>query len=159
MALNPCPECGNMVSDTATSCPKCGYTLETIKVVPSNSQKQFYPPQKPPQKPMGCMKIGLIVGGAVFGLLTIFGIIAECSGESTKTLTETNNLIDNNSIEKDTTELTKEELALKNLNSIEKEIVSIKEGVDFSTFRGSVQQLQLEIILFATMKFDIMLKS
>lgn len=27
MALFPCPECGNMVSDKAFHCPKCGYPL------------------------------------------------------------------------------------------------------------------------------------
>ena len=63
MALNPCPECGNMVSDTATSCPKCGYNLNTIKVESTYSQKQVYPSQYPPKKPMGCTKIGFIVVG------------------------------------------------------------------------------------------------
>lgn len=105
MALNPCPECGNMVSDTATSCPKCGYNLNIIKVQPTNTQKQFYPPQQPQNKPMGCMKIGLIVGGALFGLLTLFGIISECSRESTETVTETNKLVDEPIVEEQTSKI------------------------------------------------------
>jgi hypothetical protein len=27
MALVQCPECGNEISDTATSCPQCGYEI------------------------------------------------------------------------------------------------------------------------------------
>ena len=29
MALTPCPECGHQVSDTAASCPSCGYRSAT----------------------------------------------------------------------------------------------------------------------------------
>ena len=32
MALILCPECKNMISDTASSCPKCGYQLTHEKI-------------------------------------------------------------------------------------------------------------------------------
>ena len=28
MALIQCPDCGNMISENADSCPKCGYSLK-----------------------------------------------------------------------------------------------------------------------------------
>lgn len=34
MALIKCPECGNEVSDTAQSCPKCGYALHKTPACP-----------------------------------------------------------------------------------------------------------------------------
>lgn len=34
MALHECPECGNMVSDRAKKCPKCGFPLERETPVP-----------------------------------------------------------------------------------------------------------------------------
>lgn len=33
MALIKCPECGNEMSDTAKSCPKCGYLLKKFNLV------------------------------------------------------------------------------------------------------------------------------
>ena len=27
MALHPCPECGEQISDTAKSCPRCGFRM------------------------------------------------------------------------------------------------------------------------------------
>jgi hypothetical protein len=33
MALIKCPECSNDVSDTALSCPKCGYGLKSQKPI------------------------------------------------------------------------------------------------------------------------------
>ena len=32
MALIKCPECGEMVSDTAKSCPSCGYKIKKSRV-------------------------------------------------------------------------------------------------------------------------------
>ena len=32
MALIPCPECKKRISETAESCPKCGYELTPEKV-------------------------------------------------------------------------------------------------------------------------------
>lgn len=39
---------------------------------------------------------------------------------------------------------------LKQKEQLEREIKSIKEGIDFSTYRGTVDALQIEIVLFGT---------
>lgn len=31
MALIQCPDCGNMISENADSCPKCGYSLKSVR--------------------------------------------------------------------------------------------------------------------------------
>lgn len=31
MALIQCPDCGNMISENADSCPKCGYSLKFVR--------------------------------------------------------------------------------------------------------------------------------
>ena len=41
MALIKCPECGNVVSDMATACPKCGYPIE-IELHNSPAEKKYY---------------------------------------------------------------------------------------------------------------------
>lgn len=52
MALLKCPECGNMVSDQATSCPKCGYPVEKMKREQhvDVEQDQQQPQPKPEQQ-------------------------------------------------------------------------------------------------------------
>ena len=42
MALIYCRECGKQISDNATACPHCGYTLKTQTVVdPNRSDKDW----------------------------------------------------------------------------------------------------------------------
>ena len=36
MAIIQCPECGNMISDKATACPRCGYVLNVGPDMPQN---------------------------------------------------------------------------------------------------------------------------
>lgn len=36
MALIPCSECGNLVSEQATSCPKCGHPMHSTATPPPN---------------------------------------------------------------------------------------------------------------------------
>lgn len=59
MALIKCPECGNLVSDHATSCPKCGFPVDKMKKQSEQSAPQPSVPQEPvapkqsiPQKPI-----------------------------------------------------------------------------------------------------------
>lgn len=41
MALIQCPDCGNMISENANSCPKCGYPLrEELEERSKNLKKQ-----------------------------------------------------------------------------------------------------------------------
>lgn len=58
MALITCPECKREISDTATSCPHCGY------VAPRNQQPPS--PQPPKRIPMFAVVIGAV---AVLGLI------------------------------------------------------------------------------------------
>lgn len=39
MALITCPECEKQISDTAASCPQCGYTLVSVDTVEANIKK------------------------------------------------------------------------------------------------------------------------
>ncbi|MDN5214962.1 hypothetical protein QQ020_22975 [Fulvivirgaceae bacterium BMA12] len=56
------------------------------------------------------------------------------------------------------TKRTEEEEKLKQREQLEREIASIDHGVDFSTYRGSVQSLQIELVLFGSWA-DIITKS
>lgn len=41
MALIECPECGNMVSDSASSCPRCGYSFTKTKFCKYCGEKKY----------------------------------------------------------------------------------------------------------------------
>jgi len=55
MALISCPECKNKTSETAASCPKCGYQLSPEKIVEIKEKAQ-----KDQKKEQGCI-IGCLV--------------------------------------------------------------------------------------------------
>jgi uncharacterized membrane protein YvbJ len=81
MSLIKCPECNNFVSDTASQCPKCGYSikdnLDSIQKVKSPTQPQhFNTPQKPNN---GCGIVILIF--IIFGFLVF--LVNKCSNSET----------------------------------------------------------------------------
>ncbi|MBR5435880.1 MAG: hypothetical protein IK120_03355 [Muribaculaceae bacterium] len=58
MALIPCEKCGNLVSDKAVICPKCGWKVNVAQRFDNNiNQGQQYPPQpvQYPQQPYAPM--------------------------------------------------------------------------------------------------------
>ena len=142
MALYPCPECGNLVSDTATNCPKCGFNLSIKKNIPPTPPQNTIEYNNNLKKPVGCFKLILWgIGGSIL-LLLLIGIVLECSGNSSKPDTNTNNIVD----VKDDNNINDPEKV--NLNAIEREIKAIEKGIDFNTYRGSINQLQAELVLF-----------
>lgn len=62
MALIKCPECGKEISDTATTCPNCGYPL---RVQPNNNFEESR------QKTFNGGKKATVIGilGVVFGFV------------------------------------------------------------------------------------------
>lgn len=51
MALIKCPECGNLVSDHATSCPKCGFPVDKMKQQAEQAEVQQPVEHKEPVNP------------------------------------------------------------------------------------------------------------
>ncbi|MDD2369652.1 MAG: zinc-ribbon domain-containing protein [Sulfuricurvum sp.] len=87
MALIKCFECGNQVSDTATTCPKCGAPLSTksdkIKANTNMSNQQ-----KKANKSHVEMKhheASSVIGFGVLILILIVILIRSCSGGSDET--------------------------------------------------------------------------
>lgn len=160
MALTNCPECNKQISDVAPNCPNCGFPLRKqnfeIKPTPQNQNnnpnytRQNTPPITP--KPVGCLKIVSII---ILGSLGIYliGIILFAFLGPNKEETESKR------IEKETKAATEEKEQIKkdsiakielvnNLpNDIQKTIEDINE-VEFDKFRGSVDNLILELNLF-----------
>lgn len=71
MSLIKCPECGKDISDTAPSCPHCGFQLnikkETVNNIPITESKQ-----KPKKRGLGCL-IAIII----FAMFSVFiGFVA-----------------------------------------------------------------------------------
>lgn len=68
MALINCPECKKEVSDSAKTCPHCGYKLIEDEVQKTNIQS------KKPKKKSGCLTL-VIIGAALLIIFYIFYII------------------------------------------------------------------------------------
>jgi hypothetical protein len=76
MALQPCPDCGNEVSDKAAACPKCGHPIEKPKRVESKSKrskkrskrakKKSEPIEKRPKRGC-CLLVGLLGTALILG--------------------------------------------------------------------------------------------
>lgn len=143
MALNPCPDCSNMVSSTAKTCPKCGYDL-TIKITENFQETENYINTKQEQNKKNIGTI-LIVVLVMFFLLIL--VVSQCSTDNATKVRETNN-IEQVPIIEPAKEKTKEEFAIEYLKEVESEIALIKKGVDFSIYRGSIPKLEEELLLF-----------
>ena len=70
MALIPCPECEKQISDTAESCPDCGYKL-TSEIVDSIKRDEA---EKKKQQEVAADK-GCVVAASIVGGITILAII------------------------------------------------------------------------------------
>ncbi|WP_294229878.1 MULTISPECIES: zinc-ribbon domain-containing protein [Chryseobacterium] len=80
MSLIKCPECSNLISDTALQCPKCGYSIKDNpsniqKIIPKANNNQYPSTQKPNN---GCVIAVLIF--IVFGFLVF--IVDKCSSST-----------------------------------------------------------------------------
>ena len=78
MPLIDCPECGERISDSASSCPHCGYPLSPSSSPPEITSNVRSTPLSPVQKNKTAGIIALILGiiaipTAIFGF--IMGII------------------------------------------------------------------------------------
>ncbi len=73
MALIACPECKKKISDTAGSCPNCGYKITPEKVTEIKKQEQ--------QAQKGCT-IGCLSIIVIFFALFLFGVFSSPSTSS-----------------------------------------------------------------------------
>lgn len=72
MALIICPECGKDVSDTAKSCPHCGYNIE--KHIADSKKTEMTPKVSETPKAKKSSKIGLIIGIVALIFIIIIAI-------------------------------------------------------------------------------------
>lgn len=72
MALLKCPECGKMVSDKASACPKCGCPIEDIKK--ANEEKENTEEKKPDNKKDKKKIIAAVVIAAAIAVAAVFGV-------------------------------------------------------------------------------------
>lgn len=66
MALIKCPECGKEISDKASSCPSCGYPINSTKVETEQDRVNIRGKNKG--------KTFLAFGGVLFSVTMIFGL-------------------------------------------------------------------------------------
>ena len=93
MALIKCKECGHMISDKATKCPKCGCPKGNVETV----QEQMYEDEKPKKKWwIWALVIALLclIGGGVFYYLSEKGkSVSEASTDEKKDSVDIKNAI------------------------------------------------------------------
>ncbi len=78
MALITCPECGQKISDTARSCPNCGYPMHSNVTNASKEQHTTYETvsaQQPKQLLKKSLLLCLLLPVIEFGLLVVYAII------------------------------------------------------------------------------------
>jgi len=78
MSLINCPECKKQVSDAASSCPKCGYPISTLKgdYTPVNENKSIILEKQ--DKSQGCVVALICVAAVVLFLI----LINQCSSSN-----------------------------------------------------------------------------
>lgn len=74
MALIECPECKKMISDTASSCPNCGYTLVSQKA--NTNEPNIEPIELGEMKKDVGTGIVMIVVGLIVALFSLLFIVA-----------------------------------------------------------------------------------
>lgn len=72
MAMIPCPECQQPVSELAPSCPNCGRPI--APPVPAAPPQVVVMPPKPKH---GCLKVGCGILAVLFLIVLIIGIVAD----------------------------------------------------------------------------------
>ena len=70
MAIIPCPECQQPVSDQAPNCPNCGFAIASRPAVPP-------PMPNAPAKKAGCVKIGCVALAGLFLLALIAALVMD----------------------------------------------------------------------------------
>jgi len=77
MALVKCPECSNEVSDSAQSCPKCGFPITQAEntEAPAESKEVYDKAAEQKKTSKGC----LTFLGVIVGIILIIVIVAMCS--------------------------------------------------------------------------------
>lgn len=86
----------------------------------------------------------------IYWFILSFTIIAILPKESSETEEVVNDILNNDSIDEinENPPLTEEEKKNQLKEKINREIESINNGVDFSIYRGTVESLQLELVIF-----------
>jgi hypothetical protein len=141
MALAYCRECGGKVSTEVAYCPHCG-AVSPAGHLHSPPPQPVAGPLLPPKHQPGCFSIGC--GG--LAILFVIGLIAS-AGDDASTRATTS------SIERatvSTPERTPEQSKAAYMVQIERELVSVRDGFDGSTYRGSTDAVNMEVVLFGT---------
>lgn len=79
MALVKCPECKASISDTAKSCPKCGYENLQEKIEAGEVEKPMSGEKK---TGCGCLIAILVVVAILFGMFMVVGLSENIKRES-----------------------------------------------------------------------------
>lgn len=103
MALIKCPECGKEVSNSATSCPNCGYPLDKGAVI---NNQQVVPPKAPtavmpPKRKNGCATgcLIMVIIFALIGVIVVAVGVKSTGGSSSSTAAETTTQFNKSSAE------------------------------------------------------------
>lgn len=155
MALINCPECNKQISDSATNCPNCGFPLSKIKEPikqPISEIHKANNTQNESKKTSGCLKTALWIFIGAIGISFLIGIIGNIFGPNKEELEafkiEAEAKIEAEEREQIKTDSIANAKKIENLpNDLRKTIEEINK-VDFSKFRGSSANLQLELNLF-----------
>ena len=76
MALIPCPECEKQISDTAESCPQCGYKLTAEAIAKIKQHTSEIPKSETPKRKKHNSKQSKHVWQGLVIMLVVYGIIA-----------------------------------------------------------------------------------
>lgn len=82
MALITCPECNKQISDSASSCPNCGYQFTSEKIEAIKKAEQ----QKSERLRIGCLSMI-----AIFFILFLIGLFSSESPNNNSNISTTNN--------------------------------------------------------------------